>query len=606
MAIEKMKFISACTDSGHLDEMLMTGIHSGMLHAEPASKIVNEDNQGKMLPDDNPYAGYRQTLQNFAHSLNYQIKEKEKSDKTYTTEEIEKFLNELNEKFGIEGDSDKVMLTPDDEQALAALSVCGFERIHACQYLDFGFGRLPRENFPKLSMYRDEIFVHHRLHENKQYIWMVYVTSDSYASKVKKIFDSLYFEPIEIPAVDVHKLLDQYAGQIDDVYTFCTEQNEIHELYPYVAVLDKKNILSGFVRADDVEAYEKKFAGQPVDFRVKEPEEVPDIQCPTSLKNNWFARPFELFLSMYGMPKYGDFDPTPFMAFTYCLLFGIMFGDMGQGIVLMLIGFGFAKKGKLFGIIGRCGITATIFGFLYGSVFGIEDLLNPVHQRLFGVKTKLIDVMANSSTMFLLIGAIVIGAVLILVTQAMNIANRLKHRQLGQALFSQNGVAGFIFYGSIIFAIFAQMVLKIKVLTPVYIIVFFILPVVCFVMIDPLTNLVEHRPVTPKEGWGGYITQSIFQLIDTLLTFVTNSMSYLRVGGFILSHAGMMLVVMTLVKMTGNAGPVVLVLGNIFVMVLEGLIEGIQTLRLEYYEMFSRYYDAGGIQFNAVTASEAA
>lgn len=82
-------------------------------------------------------------------------------------------------------------------------------------------------------------------------------------------------------------------------------------------------------------------------------------------------------------------------------------------------------------------------------------------------------------------------------------------------------------------------------------------------------------------------------------------MSYLRVGGFVLSHAGMMLVVMTLVEMTGKAGVAVLIFGNIFVMVLEGLIVGIQTLRLEYYEMFSRYYDAGGVQFNALSAKVA-
>ena len=99
----------------------------------------------------------------------------------------------------------------------------------------------------------------------------------------------------------------------------------------------------------------------------------------------------------------------------------------------------------------------------------------------------------------------------------------------------------------------------------------------------------------PKEGWGGYVTQSIFEMIEILLSFVTNSMSYLRVGGFVLSHAGMMLVVMTLVKMTGGAGPVVLIIGNAFVMIV-----GIQVLRLEYYEMFSRYYTGGGVRFKAL------
>ena len=246
-----------------------------------------------------------------------------------------------------------------------------------------------------------------------------------------------------------------------------------------------------------------------------------------------------------------------------------------------------------------------IFGFLFGSVFGYEELLNPVHQSLFGVREKLFDVMAQSSTMLLLIGAVAIGAVLILTTQCMNIVNRFKHHQLGDAIFSQNGIAGLVFYGGIVFAIVATMLLGWNVLNPVYLGIFIVLPVISFVMKEPLSNAVEHKTVKPEEGWGGYIAQSIFELIDVLLTFVTNSMSYLRVGGFVLSHAGMMLVVMTLVEMTGKAGVAVLIFGNIFVMVLEGLIVGIQTLRLEYYEMFSRYYDAGGVQFNALSAKVA-
>jgi V/A-type H+-transporting ATPase subunit I len=102
----------------------------------------------------------------------------------------------------------------------------------------------------------------------------------------------------------------------------------------------------------------------------------------------------------------------------------------------------------------------------------------------------------------------------------------------------------------------------VSMLNPIFYTVCIALPLICFLMKEPLCNAVEHRTVKPKEGWGGYITMSIFELLDVLLTFITNSMSYLRVGGFVLSHAGMMLVVMTLVKMTGGAGPVVLVLAT--------------------------------------------
>lgn len=605
MAIVKMKYVSVATDESHIDEMVLDGVHSGLLHAVHAADIINEDNGGHLINDENPYSGYLQTLQNFAHSVNYTLDPERAPKKHYTNEEMDAFIDELDETFGLETDANTVLLTPDDEQALGALSECGFERMHACQYLNFGFGRLPRESYKKLSMYKDEIFVHHHVHETPQYVWMLYVTSDSYVDKVRKIFKDLYFEPIDIPMIDVKKQLEHYKDQIDDIYAFCNEENSVHELYPYIAEINEKYLLSGFVKADEVDHYKAIFKDLPSTIEVKDPSEVPDLECPTLLKNNWFAKPFEMFLGMYGVPKYTDFDPTGFMAFTYCLLFGIMFGDLGQGLVLFILGLVFEKKGQIFGIINRCGITSMIFGFLFGSVFGYEELLNPIHQSLFGVREKLFDVMAQSSTMVLLIGSVAIGAVLILTTQCMNIVNRFKHHQLGDAIFSQNGIAGLVFYGGIVFAIVATMLLGWNVLNPVYLGIFIVLPVISFVMKEPLSNAVEHKTVKPEEGWGGYIAQSIFELIDVLLTFVTNSMSYLRVGGFVLSHAGMMLVVMTLVEMTGKAGVAVLIFGNIFVMVLEGLIVGIQTLRLEYYEMFSRYYDAGGVQFNALSAKVA-
>ena len=269
----------------------------------------------------------------------------------------------------------------------------------------------------------------------------------------------------------------------------------------------------------------------------------------------------------------------------------------------MILGLVFEKKGKLFGIIGRAGITSTIFGFLFGSLFGNEEILNPVHQSLFHVREKLFDVMSNSNTMTLLLGAMLVGAVLILMSMSLNIINNVKHKKWGEVFFSQNGIAGFCFYLYVLLAAGGVLVGGgSPLLNPACMIIFVGVPVICFLMKEPFTNLVEHKPMTPEEGWGGYVLQNIFEVLEIILSFVTNSMSYLRVGGFVLSHAGMMLVVMTLVKMTSNAGIIVLILGNIFVMVLEGLVVGIQSLRLEYYEMFSRYYNGGGRKYKALTA----
>ena len=88
-------------------------------------------------------------------------------------------------------------------------------------------------------------------------------------------------------------------------------------------------------------------------------------------------------------------------------------------------------------------------------------------------------------------------------------------------------------------------------------------------------------------------------MFEIILSYVTNTLSFLRVAGFVLVHAGLMMVVNTLANDGTNL--VVLVLGNLFVMGLEGLLVSIQVLRLEFYEMFSRYYDGDGIVFNPIS-----
>ena len=599
MAIVPMKFVSACTDRDHLDEMLMKTRTCGLLHPVSASQIVTEDNGGQLLNEDNPYSGYRQTIRNLAHSIGCEIKENVTPSKAYTKEEIEAFIAEITDKFGINSDSNEVLLTPDDEAALKELSKCGFERIHACRYLNFGFGRLPADSFPKLSMYGQECFVHHRCHATDQYIWMVYVTSDSYAQKVRKIFQDLYFEPIEIPAVDVHRLMEEYRDKINDVYAYCDQEDMICSMYPDVAVLDSKMIVSGFIQADQQQAFREVFAGMPVDFRFKEPSEMPQCKCPTVLKNNWFSRPFELFVEMYSLPQYGDFDPTFFMALTYCLLFGIMFGDMGQGLVLMAIGFAFEKKGKLFGVIGRVGITSTIFGFLFGSCFGFENVTPALWLR---PRTSKITLPGIGSINTVLVVAVVFGMFLILTTMILNIINSKRLGDKEGELFGTNSLTGFIFYTGVVIFIICSFTNHKQFLGAAFIIIFFVVPLAVMFLKEPLTAKLTHKEPKEKVGVGMFIVQSFFEMFETLLSFFSNTLSFIRIGAFAVSHAAMMEVVLMLANGGKNIG--VVIGGNIFVMGMEGLIVGIQVLRLEYYEMFSRFYRGDGKEFKPFLKQE--
>ena len=117
-------------------------------------------------------------------------------------------------------------------------------------------------------------------------------------------------------------------------------------------------------------------------------------------------------------------------------------------------------------------------------------------------------------------------------------------------------------------------------------------------MAEPFGRLVEGKKNWKPEKWGEYCTQNGFEMFEVILSYLSNTMSFLRVGGFVLSHAGMMLVVMTLMESFGKIGqPIVLIFGNAFVMVMEGMIVAIQIIRLEFYEIFSRFYEGNGKPF---------
>ena len=291
---------------------------------------------------------------------------------------------------------------------------------------------------------------------------------------------------------------------------------------------------------------------------------------------------------MYGLPSYNEIDPTPIVALTYILMFGIMFGDAGQGLVMAIGGFLLYKfkKVDLAAIIGMVGVSSTVFGLLYGSVFGFEDVIQ---------KTVLIRPMDNIMTM--LISAVAFGVVIIVMAMLVNLANAIKQKNVGKLLFSQNGIAGMLFYLAVIFGV-VMMLFKRNVFTVVYNIIFIVIPLVLIMFQSPLSRLIEKKKKLFDGSKGEFILENIFELFDIVLSFITNTISFVRVGAFALNHVGMMSVVFIFAKMaSGATSTVVIIIGNIIVMGLEGLIVGIQVLRLEYYEMFSRYFEGGGKEF---------
>lgn len=152
-------------------------------------------------------------------------------------------------------------------------------------------------------------------------------------------------------------------------------------------MLGSRFLLVGFIPKAKNEEFKKQFESfENVSYVSKPYDADPSLSPPVKLKNNRFTKPFEMFVNMYSLPSYQDIDPTSLVAVTYTLLFGIMFGDLGQGLLLSLIGL-LAYKWKkmaLGRIMIRIGFSSAFFGLLYGSVFGYEHLLDPMYKALFG------------------------------------------------------------------------------------------------------------------------------------------------------------------------------------------------------------------------------
>lgn len=245
-------------------------------------------------------------------------------------------------------------------------------------------------------------------------------------------------------------------------------------------------------------------------------------------------------------------------------------------------------KMNLAAIVALAGVWSTFFGFMYGSVFGFEEMIEPIWMRP----------MDNIMTTLML--AIGFGMGLILVAMVINIINAIRAKEPGRMLFGQSGIAGIICYGCAVLCI-ALYVTGHPVPATGIIGAAVGIPLVAILLKEPLSNLLErHREIFPAGSRVMFFVEALVELFDVVLSYATNSISFVRVGAFALSHAGMMGVVFTLAGYeSGSPNMVVVVFGNILVTGLEGLVVGIQVLRLEYYEMFSRFYKGTGKPFVA-------
>ena len=647
--IEKMKFLSITGPREDIDRVVDTYLSRYEIHLENALSELKTVKNLRPYIEANPYkeqlASARNLMERFSGTLPKIPANRGESlpgikEAASFVEQLNEELKELTQKReelavqiqALKQSKDRV--APFTELNYSLREILGFK------FIKFRFGRVTREYYDKINNYVYDTIdtVMFKCLEDPEYVWIVYFVPDKLSEKIDAIYASMHFERVFLP--------DEYEGTpleaehvlADRIQALEAQVREAQETVKTILEEKKEELTGAWIRLErfGVNFDVRKLAACTMhasnnfyilcgwmterDARAfrKEIEEDADTFCilednrgnitstpPTKMKNPGLFKPFEMYVEMYGLPSYNEIDPTVLIGITYSVLFGFMFGDAGQGLCLLIGGFLLyrLKKVRLAGIISCCGFFSVTLGLLFGSIFGFEDIIDALWLRPQEAMTDL-PFIGRLNTVF--VAAIAIGMGIILLCMILNIINSVRAHDTEKIWFDTNGAAGLVFYAALASVIVLYMSGNPLPATAV-LVVMFLIPLAVMFFKEPLTAMVEKKAEKLHGGVGMFITQGIFELFEVLLSYFSNTLSFVRVGAFAVSHAAMMQVVLMLAGAeAGDPNWGVIIGGNLFVCGMEGLIVGIQVLRLEYYELFSRFYRGSGRAFEPYGKTEKA
>jgi V/A-type H+-transporting ATPase subunit I len=371
------------------------------------------------------------------------------------------------------------------------------------------------------------------------------------------------------------------------------------------AVTGRFLVIAGWIPADHADALAARIADvseRRAIVTIERPEDMPEVAAqalhiPILHRNPVLLRPFESLVQLYGTPTYREVQPTAFFAISFLLMFGLMFGDVGHGATLFAAGYSLYRWVPRFLDYGillmEVGCASALFGLLYGSFFGIEGLLPVLWMEP-----------VRDLPRFMVV-AVSLGVVLITAGFVLNVINNWRAGERATAVFGLHGVFGAFLYWSIL-------ALAIRFFKPVS---WTVAPSVIWVLLltavaliackGPLVNHLdgwqqaERRPGANGPFWLGALEASV-ELVDALVSFFANTVSFVRIAAFAAVHAGVFIAMFALadtlgeLRFGGLLSVLALVAGNVVIILLEGLTVSVQVLRLEYYEFFGKFFRGGG------------
>ena len=370
------------------------------------------------------------------------------------------------------------------------------------------------------------------------------------------------------------ELLERYQDDLREAALVLAAASPYAELADYLVGHGEIVTLRGWVPEVELPALGGDLRQELTAFywevRKPLPEEIDRV--PSVQRYPVFLRPFSILVRNFGTPRYDEFDPTLLFALTFILMFGSMFGDIGHGAVMLVAGWLFRRKLADFTwFIMLAGLSSIVFGFYYGSIFGHEELIEPLWMS------------PTEDPVRLLVLAVYWGIGFIALASLLSIINLWRLGLRREAVLGQRGMAGLFLYAGLILLIAdLQRNGSAGLLS------------VAIVALGGAVLLTGAWRQSDARG-GERLLIVVIEMVETLLGYFSNTLSFLRVAAFSLNHAALAFAVITIAGMMDGVGHwLALILGNLVIIVLEGGIVLIQVLRLEYYEGFVRFFRGDG------------
>ncbi|MCZ0717026.1 V-type ATP synthase subunit I [Aerococcus kribbianus] len=638
--ITKMTLVNITGPRDDIDRMADQYLSHYEIHLVNALKELSEISTLKPYTSPNPYEPWLEKIAKLL-DLTHVSNDHQHLDRPYSFEQAKNLVTEIDSSLVKEQSELEHLQAEYDDAKAKADAFAPFiginfpmEKILAMSHIKFRFGRFTKENYLKFKKYIDRmvpsIFVPAK--EVDGYVYGVYFTPVESRQRVDALYLSLAWERIYLPeetgtlksiyqaysnqAQNLNKQIKDSKMQLRALITpvvpdLMAAQSRLEDLSraygvrKYAAITreefaqkETRYLLIGWMEHDDAIKLEHEVADdESISMYIEDDEDNKDQTPPTKMKNNLFVRPFELLTKMYGVPNYREMDPTILVALTYTLLFGAMFGDVGQGLILFLVGLigVFNPKLRPLGMLSAVGLSSTFFGFLYGSIFGFEDVLPALWLRPMAAMTE-IPFFGRLNTVFIV--AVCFGLFLIILTMTMNIIQEFKNGNRWNALLDKNGLAGLIFYGTMVLILVLYMTNN-PIPASALLVAILAISLAIIAFKEQIIAKLEDKKEENGDSLVIELLTVFFETFETLLTYFSNSISFVRVGAFAISHGAMMGVVLMFAgaENGGSINWLVILLGNLFVIGFEGLVVAIQVLRLEFYEIFSHFYKGDGIEF---------